>query len=62
MKVVKSYDSSLFKGAVIEVTNDDEATNYASAPHIANMVNTQISVFFVVPVGMGPGRYTLDTL
>lgn len=38
MKVVKSYNSSLFKGAVVEVTSDGAATNYASATQVINMV------------------------
>jgi subtilisin family serine protease len=36
-KHIKTYNSDLFIGAAIEVTHEDEAQLYASAPHVVNI-------------------------
>ncbi|KAI8631764.1 minor extracellular protease vpr [Xylariaceae sp. FL1651] len=37
VKVVKSYDSPIFNGALIQVEKDEDAGQYASSAHVANM-------------------------
>ncbi|KAK7973165.1 minor extracellular protease vpr [Apiospora saccharicola] len=37
VKVIKSFDSTLFTGAAIELGSKDDVASYASAPHVANI-------------------------